>query len=393
MSSEINRFFTDDVSSFTRSLAELDRELSGPEMNGAEMNGHAMNGAEVNGHALPRLDDCLERLSDAIGRSRDACRRIEDQLRSQPLVLKEVQARFRDEIRPWFDKSWFMHRARAKPRGYPGDYELLSAIYDGEAKAKGLGGCLDQYFLQTDLGRAVQARMQAIRGFLIEVISHRQGDVTILDVACGPCREYLSGPEWNVVPSADRRVHLTCIDSDQQALDYVREHVAAAGIAGMEVRCVCYNALRMSSARANLQKFGRCDIIYSVGLCDYIPDKYLVPMLRGLRETLADDGVVYVAFKDCLRYDKTEYQWHVDWHFFQRTEEECRELFRQAGYEMDFMETTRDDTGVILTFIWYNKVGAIVRLDDAEQEVPAQPIIAIAGGITPTVNGQLPARQ
>ena len=96
----------------------------------------------------------------------------------------------------------------------------------------------------------------------------------------------------------------------------------------------------MTSAANNIRRFGRSDIVYSVGLCDYIPDEFLIPLLQGWRESVADGGVVYVAFKDTLLYDKTEYQWLTDWYFFQRTEEECRRLFEQAGYEMSAMEMT-----------------------------------------------------
>lgn len=359
MAPHINGFFEHDVAEFTRQLAELETKL-----------GDA---------AVPRLDETFQQLSDAIGRSRDACRVIEEKLRGEPLLLKEVQARFRDEIRPWFDASWFMQRARTKPRGYPGDYELLSAIYDAKPKHTGIGGCLDLYFLHTDLGRAVRARMQAVRQFLVEEIGRRTGDVSILNVACGPCREYVHADELNARPG-EREVHVTCVDADRQALDFVQSNVASAAPTGLDMRCVYYNALRMSSARANVEKFGRCDIIYSVGLCDYIPDKYLVPMLRGLRETLNEDGVVYIAFKDTRCYDHTEYQWHVDWHFFQRTESDCRDLFERAGYDMDAMDTTRDETGVIVNFIWRNVTSDVVRLDAAEREVPAQPL---GGVVTP----------
>lgn len=341
MHADLEGFFSRDVPSFTRKLADL--------------------AGRVDPSAEPRDDGCLAELTDAITRSSQACSRIESLIGDDEPLLKDAQDRFRQAIAEWFDRSWFMQRAKAKPRGYPGDYELLTGIYDRRAKNRGFGGYLDLYFLNTTLSRAVRARLMAAKMFLLQEVGRRRGDVAILNVASGPCREYVDG----FLHSPNCRVHITCVDADRQALEYVRAHVMSVEVDMPDMECACYNALRMSSAKNNIRKFGKCDIIYSVGLCDYIPDKYLVPMLRGLRDTLNQDGLLYIAFKDSERYDKTEYQWHADWHFFQRTEDDCRELFRQAGCDEDGLEMTRAETGVIMNFVARVKRPAVVRVDGA----------------------------
>src|SRR4029078_10622503 len=190
---------------------------------------------------------------------------------------------------------------------------------------------VDRFLLNLTLGRAVPARMWDARRFLMDEISRRHGRVAILNVACGCCREYRGGFET----SPERTTSITAVDNDQEALDYAKAEVAASlARSDIEINFTRYKALRMPSSAANIRRFGRSDIIYSVGLCDYIPDEFLIPLLRGWRESAADGGVVYVAFKDTMLYDKTEYQWLTDWYFFQRTEEECRRLFEQAGYDM-----------------------------------------------------------
>jgi hypothetical protein len=160
---------------------------------------------------------------------------------------------------------------------------------------------------------------------------------------------------------------VTCIDADERALDYVGRHVVPAGKDLPDMHCVCYNALRLRSARNNIRKFGTCDIVYSIGLCDYLPDRALVPMISGLRDSLNDEGILYIAFKDANRYDKTEYQWHVDWHFYQRTEQDCRALFGAAGINGDSLQVTRDETGTIMNCIARVKRPAAIRVD-----VPAE---------------------
>jgi hypothetical protein len=254
-----------------------------------------------------------------------------------------------------------------KPRGYPGDYELLTAIYNRQPKSKGFGGYLDRYFLNTTLGRAVPARMRAVRQFLLNELEYRKDAVSILNVASGPCREYTE----QFFPTLGQRIRLTCLDNDQLALDFVTDNVVPHIADRIQVETVRFNALRMTSSRHNRERFGRPDIIYSVGLCDYIPDQYLIPMLRTWRESVKDGGVVYVAFKDCLLYDKTEYQWLTDWYFYQRTENDCRRLFFEAGYDVSAMEITRDETNVIINFAHRSSVPAVTRIDGAETAVSA----------------------
>jgi hypothetical protein len=291
---------------------------------------------------------------------------VETELRNgDPQVLKDAQICYREAIWPWFGQSWFMNHALSKPRGYPGDYQMLTAIYDGETRSRGLGGYLDRYFMNTQLGKAVKARLALARKFLLEELDRRHGDVAVLNVACGPCREYLGG-----IPARDGNTTITLVDNDPLALDYVQANVAPQLGGNAKMNFVRYNALRMTSAAVNVERFGRSDVIYSVGLCDYIPDKYLIPLLQGWRESLHEGGVVYVAFKDATRYTTPEYQWLVDWFFLQRTADDCRQLFQQAGYDLDELDSVRDESGIIINYIARSKVPAFVRLD-APEAVPA----------------------
>ncbi len=326
MNAEIERFFEQDVAALVGELRRLEQE--------------------VGGDAEPQKGEQLDRLTAAIRHALEACGRMEAAIGDHEELLKDVQTRFREAIRPWFDQSWFMERAHTKPRGYPGDYVLLSAIYDDVPKSRGMGGLLDLFFLDQTLAHGVRIRLAGIRRFLTQEVLRRQTDLSILNVACGPAREYAEGFSCDGHP-----VHLTCIDMDEQALEYVQENVAEQPNVEVDFECACYNALRMASAKSTIARFGKSDVIYSVGLCDYLPDDYMIRLLRGWRESLKEGGVVYVAFKDRLLYNKAVYQWLVDWHFYERTEEDCRRLYAEAGYDMETLEVTRGGDGVIMNFI------------------------------------------
>jgi hypothetical protein len=353
MSIFVDHFFEEHVPRFTRSLQHLQDHVSPEEE--------------------PCSDELTRQLTDRINESLTDCARLESQLGDEKPKLYEIQKAYREAIWPWFGQSWFMCRALEKPRGYPGDFETLSAIYDGEVKSRGLGGYLDRYFLATTLACAVRGRMRAVRQFLLEELSRRTGDVTILNVACGPCREYAE----HFRPQHDGNIRLVCVDNDTEALDFVKTSVAPRISDTVQWEFVPYNALRMSKPRRNVDTFGHPDIIYSVGLCDYLSDRVLVPILSGWRESLGENGIVHVAFKDAERYETPEYQWLVDWFFLQRTEPECRRLFEESGYDMEHLELNRDMTEVILQYVGRSPVREVVRVDKVD-ELPAPPHVTTA---------------
>ncbi len=346
MQPAIQRFLSEYLPTFTQALDQFEQQLD-PQ-------------------AEPFDDSVLDEITRCINNSLKVCRQLETELDGQePMELKEAQSRYRKALAPWMSKSWIWNRSTTKPRGYPGDYQLLTAIYDGLPKSTGFGGYVDRYLLNFTLGRAVVARMWSARRFLMDELQRRRGRVAILNVASGACREYMGGFEL----SADREVTIACVDNDSEALEFAQAQTAAAlGRSQITATFTRYNALRMTSASGNIRQFGRSDIIYSVGLCDYIPDEYLVPLLKAWRDSLAEDGVVYVAFKDALLYDKTEYQWLMDWYFFQRVEDDFQRLFRDAGYDLSAIETSRDSTGVIINYLCRTSNAApVVRIDEAEQ--------------------------
>jgi hypothetical protein len=161
------------------------------------------------------------------------------------------------------------------------------------------------------------------------------------------------------------------------------DEMVAPTATGLRLQTVRYNALRTRSAKKNIELFGRVDVLYSAGLCDYLTDDTLIPMLSGWWDTLADGGVLYVAFKDAELYDKTPYQWHLDWHFYQRTQDDCWRLFREAGFDLPAMEMTRDATGIIMNFISRTRLGTGTRIDQKTDSRISAPHIANQAPVEP----------
>lgn len=326
--------------------------------------------SRIDPSASPLLgDEHHQNVLRAFEASQAACGRFESEHQSESELIKSAQKAFLENTNPEFEQSWIAQRARTKPHGFVGDYEMLIKLYDEKTPATGLGGYLDLCILDLPLARAVRTRLKAARQFLLKEIEQRGDKVSILDVASGPCREYRDWPEF-----AEKEVSVVAMDTDPHALEFVQSNVCPTIPRGTTLRPVRYNALRTSVAEGTIRLFGKFDVIYSVGLCDYLTDDQLVRMFAAWKETLNDGGVMYVAFKDCQQYDHIPYQWHMDWFFFQRTFDDALSLFAKAGIDTSEMEITRDETGIIINFI-YRKPGTNHhRIDAAEAINPHLPI-------------------
>ncbi len=352
---KVENFFHKDVASFQSCLNDLEREIT-------------PDAEPVQG------DRYHQRILEAFQKSQDSCREFEAEHGDDPRMIQEVQDGFRKETARWFNQSWIAHRARSKPSGFAGDYEMLIKLYAVEPPNRGLGGYLDLCIQDLPLARAVRTRLKATRKFLLDEVAARQGKARILDIASGPCREFVDWPR-----DIGGALEIVAMDSDPLALDFVNREVAPQFKAG-DLKAIHYNALRTRSAETTIEKFGRFDVIYSVGLCDYLPDKHLQRLLQAWHETLADNGVLLVAFKDRERYDQTPYQWHLDWFFFQRTYEDCMALYEAAGFDVNAIETVRDDTGIIMHFIDRSPADSRQRVDQAES---IRPPMSVAEQDTP----------
>lgn len=296
--------------------------------------------------------------------SQHFCRRFELQSVGEEALLRAAQQFFRQEIGPWFRKSWIVNRAYSKPSGFAGDYEMLNRLYDQATPARGLGGYIDLCILDLPLARAVRGRLVAVKAFLLKEIASRKRPIRILDIASGPCREY---SDW---PNTQQPVEVVALDNDKEALNYVRQQVVSNLPPNCGLYPERYNALRTRSSSATLRNFGSFDIIYSVGLCDYLTDKQLIGLFASWRETLNEHGALYIAFKDTERYDKTPYQWHLDWFFHQRTESDVLSLYERAGFDIGSIQTSRDSTGIIINFLSRVTSSRILRTEGARSGLP-----------------------
>jgi SAM-dependent methyltransferase len=354
--SAIERFVQECVVPFEQGLAQVESELSAD--------------------AMPVRGDAIHLQVEALfDQSQAACREFTAAHKDDAELLAQARKLFLERTAPWFDQSWIAHRSRSKPSGFPGDFLMLVKLYEQTTPARGIGGYLDLCIQDLPLARAVRARLKCAREFLLDALRSRTGTVRVLDIASGPCREFENWP----VLGHNTEVEIVAMDSDPAAIEYVQTHIAPRLPETTRLRSVRHNALRTRSAESTIRQFGRFDLIYSVGLCDYLTDEHLIAMFAAWRETLQEGGLLYIAFKDTLEYDHTPYQWHLDWYFYQRTQDDVLELYRAAGFDVDALEIRRDATGIITNYIYADQPSTIRRVDTAQAAEPRAPKTASVG--------------
>ncbi len=283
-------------------------------------------------------------LSAQIHRVEAFCRAAEQELMGDE-AIRQLQESFRQRTQQYFGQSYLMNRARTWPRGYPGDYEIIDAAYDGQPLSRGIGELLDRYFLSTTLAHAIQRRREKMRDMLADELRNRPA-ARVLNIGCGPCREVLE-----LAPLIrDTQAHFVNVDFDPDALMYSAKRLIDVGIKD-HVEFRQYNAIRMVNTRKTVREFGRFDVIYTIGLLDYLSDDILVRLLKTLHETLNPQGVLIAVFKDCEHYATEDYHWLVNWSAFrQRTGAESCRLLQQAGIGPSDVTTSRTSDEVMIFY-------------------------------------------
>jgi hypothetical protein len=260
-------------------------------------------------------------------------------------VLREVPAAHRKPLQefslrhvdrflmmaPW------MHRARHKPFGYPGDYEVMRFVYERDfegptlfAKAVGYG------FLQTKAALAVRYRKDLIKSRLRELLqAHGRSTrpLRVLSIAAGPAQELAElVDELDELPAP---VELVLFDQDKGALAYAYRRLKPAVEAkfGGQVRILyLHESIKRLLRDADLfASFGQFDAIYSCGLFDYLQTNTAVVLTRNLFARLGPAGALYVGNMAPENPSRWFMETHLDWHLIHRTRAELSEIGARAA--------------------------------------------------------------
>lgn len=285
-----------------------------------------------------------QRSTAALDRLADAGDALDGQLHSDALT-KELKRRVRTLLGQFLYQSRVMKRAVEKPRGYPGDYAMLEMAYNNRAVSPGIGGHLDRFSLDRPYSKAIRQRKDMMRDLLGGYFSGTgRHTLRVLNLASGGCRELrelFTRPHRHTAP-----VDLLCIDQDEEAIAFAREKLQTLDTGPVSVQFLHGNILRLGDL--DVGPDNSIDLIYSIGIADYLQDRMLHRLFQDSYRKLRPGGQLVIAYKDRERNKPLAFNWYVDWHFVPRNEPEFVGLIRDAmGARNISIDITREKTGVI----------------------------------------------
>ncbi|WP_169544184.1 class I SAM-dependent methyltransferase [Sneathiella aquimaris] len=249
-----------------------------------------------------------------------------NKMRSDPNAIKAAKRYTENTLTPKLMSGASWWRAYMKPLGYPGDFQVMNYAYNlallGDTAHDKL--C---HKLGTSTGEFIATRMTMVKQKLAELASKAQekghAEFKVASLGCGPAQEaanFLHG--YTLSPS----VQFTLIDQDHDALNYAYKNCypQVSRLDGRaSVKCLHATFIEFLAAGNLFKKIEAQDVIYAVGLVDYLTDKRAERMVRDLYQNLKPGGTLMIgSMKDSDKSLEWQVEFVTDWQLEYRTEEE-----------------------------------------------------------------------
>ena len=223
----------------------------------------------------------------------------------------------------------FAAHSVSRPRGYPGDAGLIDLIYDMRppADVSAMGREIFDITITFQASEGVRQRRLHAEAVVAAAQATRQ---RVLVLAGGHFREAdpLIGQDLS---------GFTVVDQDALSLAQVR---AKHGAAITLVEANVFHYLRRAAKAGE-----RFDLIYTLGLTDYLDTRSMQLLHKLMKACLAPDGTILLAN---FVPDHLATGWMdavMDWHLIYREEAELERYADEIGYTA---RTWRDPTGSVV---------------------------------------------
>jgi chemotaxis methyl-accepting protein methylase len=193
---------------------------------------------------------------------------------------------------------------------------------------------------------AVRNRKEDFKKQVLEsIISKKNQNMKIMDLACGPCEEVV---DIFTFPSRTdlSRIEYHCYDNDEHAIEFSKKRLE--GIS--QVKFFKENAVRLA-LKKDVGSFipQRYDVIYSTGLFDYFDYRICVRLVQNLKKLLKPDGLLAISdVRDKFSNPSVHFmEWVGDWNLIYRDDENFRQVFFEAGFKKEDLRIGYEQQGIL----------------------------------------------
>lgn len=229
----------------------------------------------------------------------------------------------------------FFARSNIKPRGYAGDSEMMLMLYDRTYKGNSLFSRLVfRYGVEVPAAQSVRNRRILIPKIINQIASgekiEEHGKFKVMSVACGPAYEL---QDLFITSDDTDKLSFTLLDQDTEALAEASEKVQfIEKNLGKKINAVYLNeSVRTMIKTPNLhEKWGKFNLIYSMGLFDYLTPPVAKVVIEKIYSLLEPGGTLLIGNYHVINSSKCFMDYWLDWVLYYRTEDEFTELLKDT---------------------------------------------------------------
>ena len=264
----------------------------------------------------------------------------------------EYRAYLHEHLGALLSRSPFLHRARSKPLGYAGDYEMMNMLYRDHAEGSSLfGKAMNLYATQSPVAQANINRIEFLgRQILAAIERVPTGRVRIASIGCGPAQEIQTFLSQR--PELGARLEVSLIDQEERAIAHCERTLAPiAARTNAKINVIRESVRRLLTDKKLGQALGQCDLIYSAGLFDYFNDRTFEALLRTLQDAVSEGGSLIIGNVAARNPNRWAMEYFTEWFLNHRSPEELVERARTLKPAPSAVETTAEPLGVNLFLI------------------------------------------
>lgn len=245
--------------------------------------------------AAEMLSACEERILPVWRKLWYRGNELVEPLMDNPEALRAAKRFTELVLTPEFMAGAIWKRSYEKPLGYPGDFQIMNMVYDWRREGSRPFEQL-VHRIGLDVAECIATRMvmmrQAIAATVLRPADH---PARIATLGCGPAREVVNYLQIHDLPQA---AQFTLIDQDYDALSlaYERTYPETIRLHGKAtVNCLHTSFAQLLKAGELFGKLAPQDLIYTVGLIDYLAPRRAKALVTSLYQNLAPGGTLIVG--------------------------------------------------------------------------------------------------
>lgn len=236
---------------------------------------------------------------------------------------------------PELTQSLIQRQCIEKPLGYAGDFQVIDWIYDYRSDSPGRGRLWDELFQAQAAPQAVRSRKDFFVGLYTSICQQTPASRSVLDIACGSCREVTDAVDQAGILAEGTRFH--CVDIEPKAIACAQDR--ARDLKGVSFQWETANVLRI---RPSCQY----DLVWSAGLFDYLNDRLATLLLKRMWSWTKAGGTCAIGNYHPSNPSRNYMEWCGDWYLIHRTDDDMRRLCRDAGIPPEQVTITHESLGV-----------------------------------------------